>query len=279
MNYDSDRRKPVLERVRDALDEGDLKQAMQLLRHASAGGAWPREGGLFAGLKSGLGIKHVAELVEGFADEVCPYCKGGRTACEDCEGHGHVGEASVCRPCAGLGLRRCLFCNGTSRAGYDFVPAGLRPAVMLRRLKHARHSVDHAPGHEAHQSRARELARRLLELDRDRGIAANAAEQVRLNGPGSATGRGVYSATQVERVRHAALEINHRAEGQMHALLRQLSEEYASRAEHEHGPALDGKRRLSRERAKFFGRLAGEKRFGSSELETPRSLRLLDSGA
>ncbi|MDP1662696.1 MAG: hypothetical protein Q8L55_12350, partial [Phycisphaerales bacterium] len=134
MGYDRDKTELVIEQLKEAVGEGKHKAAMQLLRHADAAGSLKGDGEVIEAIEEAVGKRECAAIVREFAGDSCRYCKGGRETCEECDGKGHVGPEEVCDQCAGLGLSRSPFCNGTAFAGYDFVPTGLRPAVMAQRV-------------------------------------------------------------------------------------------------------------------------------------------------
>jgi len=273
MNYDSDKTDDVLAQLRDAVAQGDMKPAMKLLRHADAGGALRRGSKLLPGLEAALGKRPAAALVKAFASDPCPYCTAGCEKCEECRGKGHFDDAEVCKTCAGLGLRRCPFCNGTSFAGYDFVPRGLRPAVMAVRLAHALEQLDSLTARaQRPPTSSRETAKLILALDRCRGILANVVEQTRINEIGATGGRQLYTPAQRARTESSCREANARAEAGVRLLLRALAEQFAAKAQRKAAGEPDRPRLAPR--AQVFARLSAAPDFSDTVFRTPRALQL-----
>ena len=163
MSYDADKTTEILDELKSALRKDDRAEAMQILRFADASGAIRRGSGMFSALQKSIGERQAQQLVYDFATDRCPYCKGGREKCEDCGGKGFYSGTKVCHPCAGLGLKRCPFCNGTAFAGYDFVPRGLRQIVLLVRTDFAAEQLKSLCNPEASKSeRASLFLARLL---------------------------------------------------------------------------------------------------------------------
>ena len=270
MNYDADKSDRIMAQLKMDLANGRLKPAMQLLRHAEAGGGVRGGGAMIKDLRAAVGEAPVADLVRAFAEEACPYCRAGREQCEDCGGQGYYDDTRICRSCAGLGLQRCPFCNGTSFAGYDFVPKGLRPAAMNHRLHFAKEQIAELgrPGTPRHAG-ARDIARRILSLDRCRGILANAVEQVRLSKTG-APGAG-YSAAERTKIEKECRRDNGVAEAAIRRLLVSLGEHFARKAERPNQDA--DSRALLAHRAKAFAGLGRGTDFGDSVLRTPAALK------
>jgi hypothetical protein len=272
MDYDDDKTSHVIAELRDTLASGSVSRAIRLLRHAdSAGGLCPNAT-LHATMKEAVGEKSTAEIVSALAEEPCPYCRAGREPCQDCSGSGHIGPTRICRVCAGLGLRRCPFCNGTALAGYSFVPSGLRPAVVASRLALAAERIRTlAKAAPPAGASARDLARRIVELDRYRGMLANAVEQVRMHAEQSTLGRVLYTASTHARVEKEARRANAAAEPAIRALFQQLAEH--SRASAQRPGRTKEERALRTNRAKAFAEIAAAANFDGSSLATPRVLR------
>lgn len=271
MGYDTDKTGPILEELKNALRTGRMKDALVLLRHADAGGKLRNDAGVLAGLRAAVGEKQAASVLNEFAADPCPYCTGGRDKCDDCSGKGYYGEAQVCRPCAGLGLRRCSFCNGTGFAGYDFVPRGLRGAVMSMRLKYAKDQIAAlSKDLKDREGGSRETAKHILAIDRCRGILANAVEQARLNEIGAPGGRQHYPPAERARIEKESRALNKIAEEAIRVLLRSLGQRFADKAQRlKKG---DENRALLGHRAKVFTQLAAAEDFGKSALRTPGAL-------
>lgn len=271
MSYDADKTTEILDELKSALRKDDRAEAMQILRFADASGAIRRGSGMFSALQKSIGERQAQQLVYDFATDRCPYCKGGREKCEDCGGKGFYSGTKVCHPCAGLGLKRCPFCNGTAFAGYDFVPRGLRQIVLLVRTDFAAEQLKSLCNPEASKSeRASLIARRILAIDRCRGIFANAAEQARIIESRADDERIAFASTDRTRIEREARQQNRAAEKAIRRLFQLLGERSAEKA----GAGRNNRtRELFAHRAKEFARLSAEQGLDSSSLETPAALR------
>lgn len=270
MPYDSDKTKEVVDALKDAVRGDHLRRAITLLRHADNGGGLRRDPGLVDSLRTAIGAEGARAIVKAFASDRCPYCTGGREKCGDCKGKGYYSETKVCVPCAGLGLARCPFCNGTSLAGYGFVPRGLQTAVMSARMAIAERTISEiAEPVDASDDSPRAIASRIVTLDRCRGMLANAVEQARQIETGSPSGRSVLTTAQRMSLEKSARELNGRAESLLRTLLAALASHYADRAT---SASAGSARLLAAHRAKVFSRIAKSKDLSDSALRTPRSL-------
>lgn len=267
MSYDTDKTGEVLEELRTAVREDKIENAMQLLRFADGAGTLRRDSGMLPALQRAIGEKHAQKLIQAFATDACPYCNNGREKCDDCGGKGWYAGSKVCAPCAGLGLKRCPFCNGTGFAGYDFVPRGLRPIVMLVRTDFAAKQISAAEKFGGAKPTSRELKQRIVAIDRCRGVLANAVEQSRL---GEIDGRSGLESSDRARVKREAKQQNQRAEKAIRVLLGMLAELYAERTERQRESEQRG---LLAHRAKVFGRLSAGESLESSSLRTPAALK------
>ncbi len=258
------------EMLREACRTDNVASALDLLRKADTSGRLSPGTPLFSILSEALGPTDAARIVEGFAADRCPYCKAGRESCAECEGKGHD-DSRPCATCAGLGLRRCPFCNGTSLAGYDLVPRALLPQVLAARLSAAEKRLALLSRlTEEPQSRTRDIALQILEIDQCRGALANAVEQAVLHSQDSPAARQLFTTADLESLRAEARRLNSQAETAIRSLLKALADHYASRAESK-GP--EGARHsLYEHRAEYFRKLAAAESFNGSVLETPRTL-------
>ncbi|MBX3390851.1 MAG: hypothetical protein KF691_15490 [Phycisphaeraceae bacterium] len=271
MSYDADKTAEILDELKTALRKDDLTEAMQILRFADGSGAIRRGSGMLPALQKQIGEKQAQRLIYAFATDPCPYCKGGREKCDDCGGKGFYSGTKVCQPCAGLGLKRCPFCNGTAFAGYDFVPRGLRQIVLLVRTDFAAQQLRTLANPEAATSeRPSLLARRILAIDRCRGIFANAVEQARIIESRAANERIAFASTDRTRIDREARQQNRIAEKAIRHLLQLLGERSAKKAQ---ASQKERTRELFAHRAKIFARLSTGEGFDSSALETPAALR------
>lgn len=271
MSYDADKTTEILAELKAALRKDDLTDAMQILRFADGSGAIRRGSGMLPALQKEIGEKQAQRLIYAFATDPCPYCKGGREKCEDCGGKGFYSGTKVCHPCAGLGLKRCPFCNGTAFAGYDFVPRGLRQIVLLVRTDFAAQQIRSlAAPKTAESERASQLARRILALDRCRGIFANAAEQSRIIESRAANERIAFATTDRVRIERESRQQNRIAENAIRFLFRLLAERSAAKAR---AGRKESTRELFAHRAKIFTRFSAGDGLDASSLATPVALR------
>jgi hypothetical protein len=272
MNYDDDKTKAVLQKLAATLSKGTPKDAAQLLLQADSSGALQADPSLYRHMQKALGQKHAEEVTEAFVTSKCPYCSHGREKCAECQGQGFAEQASVCQMCAGLGLCRCPFCNGTALAGYDLVPRGLRPTVLALRLRWAQRQLRVCMANQARAERAtRETGGRILHIDRLRCILANASEQASLSKARTADGQPVYTPARKHKLQAQCRQLNGKAEALMSGLLRLVAERYAARALRKD---LDAKQRAyNQERAKSFAKLISANGLSDSALKTPFALR------
>lgn len=272
MGHDGDTAKLILERLKSALRRGDHISAMQLLRRADATGSLRADAGMLSALKSAVGEKASSMLVDAFGRDACPYCIDGRDKCEECGGKGQYYQVSVCPTCAGFGVRRCSFCNGAAFAGYDFVPRGMRPAVMLARLSLARERIDAAQKDLGKMPLGvQDTVKRIAAIDQCRCIWGDAVEQACLNEVGAPGGVSLYTPAERMRIESECREANGGAEAAIRGLLRSLADHFARRA----GQSTDNEsvRTLFSYRAGAFTALSNEADFGDSVLCTPVALR------
>lgn len=272
MDYDADKTDQILQKLQEAVESGHLKDAKQLLQHADASGRLKSDSGIFAGLKAAVGEKPALAIVKSIALQACPCCTGGREKCDECQGKGFVDDVRVCRVCAGLGLQRCPFCNGTCLAGYDFVPRGLRPTVLVMRLKFAEEQLKSlAKGTDQATMNVREMVKRIVSVDRCRGILANAVEQARLNEIGASSGLKMYSTASKTKIQRMSRSLNDKAEALIEKLFHALAEKFVRKAQ---AKGTDNRHRvLHAHRAKVFAELGARQYFGNTSLRTPAALQ------
>jgi hypothetical protein len=121
--------------ILEVLAKGSHEEAVRLLIQGTTRGPFPRGGPLVQWLTEAVGKESATRLVEALAAYPCFYCRHGRQLCEHCGGSGRSGTRGICDRCLGLGQAFCDFCNGSGWAVIDFVPAGLRRAVVLARIR------------------------------------------------------------------------------------------------------------------------------------------------
>ncbi|HMN41126.1 MAG TPA: hypothetical protein PKE29_09790 [Phycisphaerales bacterium] len=259
MSYDTDHRRRILGEVRTACVAGRFSHAVGLMQQGAAN--------LSAGnrripvrlLRTALGEACADRLVKWCVVRPCVYCNGGREECAECRGTGEEKGGSVCQDCGGFGSRRCPFCNGTAFAGYDFVPEGLRTVVMSGRVRLALARIA-AIGKRspARASGTDKPMRVVIELDRCRGVLANACERVRL-GDATTPGAAEFSHATAVRIEKACRAANAKAEAIIGRYLVAI------------GGRAGGS--MSVARAAYLAGVAARPHLAPSAVETPRVFR------
>jgi hypothetical protein len=117
------------------LEKGDREEAVRQFLHGAAHGLWRDDAPLTQWLTQVVGKDRAARVIEALAVQPCFYCQHGYALCEACGGSRRSTMGGVCDVCLGLGQAFCDFCNGSGWAAIDFVPAGLRRAVVLARVR------------------------------------------------------------------------------------------------------------------------------------------------
>jgi hypothetical protein len=147
---------------------------------------------------------------------------------------------------------------------------------MALRLKFAMQQIKElAKPDGGAEASASKIAKRILAIDRCRGVLANAVEQARLHeqGPGI---RPTYTPAQRVKIERSCRQENGKAEAAIRKLLLSLAERFALKAQRS-GDA-PGRRALLAHRAKVFAQLSRGKEFGESALRTPQALRHRSTG-
>lgn len=265
MAYDADHRRRILEEVRSACKAGNFEHAAQLLQQATANLSLQNRRIPVRLLRAELGAGCADQLVRWCTLQPCMFCKAARERCEECGGRGERPNGAVCNDCGGLGSRRCAFCNGTAFAGYDFVPVGLRVVVMTGRMRLALARIAELRA-KVSASDTAQIIHRLADLERCRGVMANACERVRM-GDVTVPGESIFSHSTAVRIESACRAANARAESIVRRLLKLL----ASRVNGGAGTVRPGSHRqsISLARAMFFAKLAESDHLAPSALETP----------
>ncbi len=267
MSYDADHRDRILEAIRSACVANEFERAATLLQQAAATLKTKNRRIPLDTLRSGIGATCADRLVKWCTVRPCMYCQGGREQCESCRGTGQEQHAQFCQDCGGFGMRRCPFCNGTSFAGYDFVPEGLRVAIMSGRLRLALARIAKLRRRDpASESDRDKLIREVIDLDRCRGVLANAFEHI---GGGDVTtpGAALYAQSTVTRVQFMCKAANATAESVIRKYLHALAAGSAPALPTDQGNATG--LGVSSARATHFASLARDRHLAPSALETP----------
>lgn len=250
----------ILRTVARALDAGRAADAVHQFTQALSHDSSLKQVDLPPALTKSLGAERTAALIAAFAEHSCMVCKRGLLLCEECAGKGHVGDNRVCDLCVGLGTANCDFCSGSGWITYNYVPEGLRAAVVLARSKLALAEGQELlktpipnPGERSASGGRKQLAQQLLRLNRILGVFNNALG-VAQNPPGA----GPAAAETLKKVEAACSKAAQRMIRRVRQLLSLLAE--ASLAEAER--ATDSsKRELAERRATFYEALANSADF------------------
>lgn len=262
MPYDADHRRRILEEVRSACQAGKFEHGARLLQQATANLAISKKRIPMRMLRSELGASCADQLVKWCTVQACMYCKGGLEECEECSGKGESNDKRACRDCGGFGFCRCPFCNGTSFAGYDFVPAGLRVVVMSGRVRIALARITSLSSKSPGQAPdVNKLLREVIDLNRCRGVLANACEQARM-GDEVSPGQAVFSHTTAKRIESACKKANLVAENTIRRYLKAVANRTMAET-----------RLSSGSRIALWTKIAGSPHLSPSILETPMALR------
>ncbi len=169
--------------MRDVLRELDLDhraEAARLFVKGLSHGIVPEGADLAEWLVETVGTEAAARLIVAFVRCPCFYCEKGREACENCGGRGHSRSGAVCERCAGLGVARCDFCDGSGWVTLNYVPEGLQVRVLVDRAHLAIRSIGKQleqrvprPSRSAPARSLKECARLLLDLNRAMGVLEN----------------------------------------------------------------------------------------------------------
>ncbi|MBN2446988.1 MAG: hypothetical protein JXO22_09695 [Phycisphaerae bacterium] len=132
----------VMQGVLAKLERGRSTQAVKLFRNAQDHDLFPTGSGLHRWLNKSIGKEATAKLIDAFVRFPCFYCKHGLESCEVCDGRGTISGAILCEACAGLGVARCGFCDGSGWVTNNIVPPGLRVVVLAERVSRARKHLE-----------------------------------------------------------------------------------------------------------------------------------------
>lgn len=117
------------------LEKGDREEAVRQFLQGASHGLLRDDAPLTQWLTQVAGKERAARVIEALAVHPCFYCQHGYALCEVCGGSRRSTFGGVCDQCLGLGQSFCDFCNGSGWAAIDFVPVGLRRAVVLARVR------------------------------------------------------------------------------------------------------------------------------------------------
>ncbi len=263
----------VLAAVLRALKARRDQEAVRLLVDGLTPGVAPIGADLTPWLGKTIGREATARLVRVLAFYPCFYCKQGLQTCGDCQGRGKSSFGEVCESCVGLGKSRCDFCDAAGWATYNFVPCGLRLAVILQRVpaavkeletRLARPLPKASPTKDDRLPKA--LSQELLAINRLAGIFENAVDAAR---------RLVRSHPETTKVAAKILKTCQLAwrkiEPRMRETLHAMGESLSGRSER---AARGEAATASRDRASYYVRLARSNGFSGTCLSHPFLMRL-----
>ncbi len=219
-------------------------------------------------LAKSLGKARAAELVEAFAEHPCMVCRRGLMLCEECAGKGSFGEQRICDACIGLGAANCAFCAGSGWITYNYVPAGMRAAVVLARTKLAlaeAREIIAAPAPNPRRGSSslsrKELAQRILRVNRLLG-AFNNALGVALHPPVPP----VAVDSGLKKVKEVCARASAGLERRLRELLLLIATNAAVEAQRAPQPA---RKKAAEARARFYAGLARSADFTGTNLYHP----------
>jgi hypothetical protein len=182
----------LAEKMTAHLKDGRFVEAAKLFMLGQRRGVIPADHTLTKKLVKVIGKNATNKIITAFAHYPCPYCKKGRSKCQDCEGRGHINNM-VCEHCLGIGAVRCDFCDGSGWMAMQSVPKGLRTAVFIRRAQTALRRLKlifdqplPRPSKNKPFAASKKYARLLVKTDRYMGVLENAlitAEKLRVSEP------------------------------------------------------------------------------------------------
>ena len=208
-------------------------------------------------------------MIKAFAIHPCPGCKKGLEYCESCKERQRASwRKSACERCLDFGVTRCDFCDGAGWVTYNFIPEGLRMAVIVERTNTALKEIDAIlrqdfPGPTPANSKklGQILEHQILSMNRLAGVLENAltASKSRLSAdPGTEK--------LAKKVIKICLHTWRRLEQRIRELLLNLAEVLRFQAARSSTGAA---RELMLDRAKFYTMLSRSKGFPGTSLEHP----------
>jgi hypothetical protein len=213
---------------------------------------------LLVWLRTAFGHGLAEKLTNILAAHPCFYCKHGSNVCAECAARGQLPSDLVCEACLSLGVDLCDFCNGSGLVTIRFVPAGLQPEVLRRRISLAEAMAStllRRPvrrGEDGHFSEARKAdVRLLLDLNRALGALEGVVEEL----PNSAVD-SAEAAALCERTRGPAQRLAAHLQEAL-ATLSRIARQRAGLAEQSALAAAFNRR------ADFYDALAGSRGSGT----------------
>jgi len=264
MNIDA-KLKSILQAVMRAVDSEREKDAVHLFMQAVAHDPTLNQVDLPPVLTKVLGKSRTEFLIQAFAELPCMGCSRGIWLCDDCHGSGISGETSVCEKCTGLGAGNCGFCAGSGWITYNYMPPGLRPAVVLSRTRlviaEARTLLE-LPLPEADLAgRAtvrKKLVKQILAHNRLLGALGNAMEVVKRQSESTGAAKAM-----LEQVRAVGAKAVPRLEKRVRSLLGQLA--VLAKLEADQATDVDEKK-LAVRRAKYYATIMKSSDFKGTSL-------------
>jgi hypothetical protein len=266
----------LLQEAVAALDKGAREEAVRLFLQGAAHGLIPEDPHLAQTLAEAIGKEAATRLIEALAVQPCFYCNRGHDVCEACGGSGRSAVFGICDRCLGLGQAFCDFCNGSGWTAIDFVPAGLRRAVVLARVRLAIAKIKgliEQPLPAADSADLRQTghacAALLVALNRNMGVLENAVIALKESIP-AAFVTPETTAKVTETCTRAAPLLDKRMR-QVLGVMAEVARRQGLNASTEEG------RELTRHAAGFYERLASDS-FGLTKLEHPFVHRATSGG-
>jgi hypothetical protein len=259
----------VLRNIVDELEHGRRTTAAKHFREGQDHRLFPTGNGLPRWLIKSIGKEATGKLVDAFAQFPCFYCKKGLETCETCDGRGTIAGGIICEACAGLGVIRCSFCDGSGWVTYNVVPPGLRLTVLAERVNRASGEIETllqkpAPKNASADpvKAAERCTKQMLDLNRQLGVLENAvvaSKDLARTHPSSKQ----KLAKIAEACCHAAVE----AQARVRLLAKQLA--VCSTVQAEAVDADAAVRKRAKKGAAFYESLAASETLAGTALEHP----------
>ena len=255
----------VLKSVIKALDAGCNEAAVNAFVAALSHESALRSADIPSWLAPQMGKDRAQKLIRAFARHACMGCRAGLILCEECGGKGHFSHERPCEKCVGLGAQNCDFCSGSGWITYNYVPAGMRVAVILERsrlvlaevktlLKTALPVVTGRNG----ASTRKEIGQQILRANRYLGAFSNAIGVAESESMGE-----LHAAGALPKIKSVCVTAAARLDRRIRALLSALAK--LSRLELERGRG-SSQQELAQKRAEFYQHLVDSERFVGTSL-------------
>ena len=268
--YPDDRDEKLVHTIVEKLKQGKGLEVMSLFAEGQARHILGGTSDLPRRLVELMGQKMADKLIGVFVHSPCPFCKKGRTTCEDCDGHGHIDHEMVCTDCLGFGLIKCDFCDGSGWSTIDSIPSGLRALVLYQRTKVAKTRIKKilvrpAPNVARYKPVIilKKYAQLLMDLNRYIGVLENT-----VTGKDELAKSRYWSRVKVKKIVISCIQIAIDAERKAREIVKHMAE--IARTQAEKLDEDDDAKKLAAVRADFYKSLLDSSNiFTGTNLEHP----------